>query len=222
MVLPVSVVLLSLLLLYSGSHNISVTDSLRQLLGRAPKGHLGSLSGAPTVTADNSGGSSSDTGSGTLGDGSRAAIIAAAKSALSYHPGYSQARPMPGNLTDCALTPTDCSGFATLVYKAAGAPDPNGLAYNGEGFTGTMEHNGKATQNPQPGDLMFWQSPDHVAIYGGGDVIYEWGGPPGPIQSSASGEMSYHARYLGARTYIKDLTPIQKATQSRLALRNRQ
>lgn len=205
MVLPVSVVLFALLLLYSGKNNISVTDSLRQLLGRSPRGHLGSLSGAPQVTNSNGDSVNGGSGSGT-GNGSGAAIVAAAQSALGYRSGYSQARPFPKDLTDCVLTPTDCSGFATLCYKAAGAPDPNGLGYNSEGYTGTMLAHGKATKKPLPGDLMFWESPDHVAIYGGGDTIYEWGGPPGPIRSSASGEMAYHARYLGARTYLNAST----------------
>lgn len=33
---------------------------------------------------------------------------------------------------------TDCSGWATIVAKWAGAPDPNGLNFDGLGYTGTM------------------------------------------------------------------------------------
>lgn len=33
---------------------------------------------------------------------------------------------------------TDCSGFYTLCCNWAGVPDPNGLNYNGYGFTGTL------------------------------------------------------------------------------------
>jgi hypothetical protein len=46
----------------------------------------------------------------------------------------------------------------TLVYKAGGAPDPNGSGYNGSGNTGTLMANGKKTSDPQPGDLVFYRS----------------------------------------------------------------
>lgn len=54
---------------------------------------------------------------------------------------------------------TDCSGFVTYCYWAAGAPDPSGLAYNYVGFTGTLLENaakhGRVTFNlaaAKPGD----------------------------------------------------------------------
>lgn len=208
MVLPVGVLCMALLLVYAGGHNISVTDALRSLLGRAPTGKLGSLSGAPTVSNSSTGG-----GAGT-GDGSRNAVLAAAQSALGYRSGYSETRPMPANLKDLATQPTDCSGFATLCYKAAGAPDPNGLGYDREGYTGTLESHGQRTGSPQPGDLVFWHSPDHVAIYGGGDTIYQLGGPPGPIKSSLQGEHAYHQSYLGARTYLGGNTTVPSNPRS--------
>jgi hypothetical protein len=33
---------------------------------------------------------------------------------------------------------TDCSGFVTMVCWCAGTDDPNGLGYDGEGYTGTL------------------------------------------------------------------------------------
>ncbi len=64
---------------------------------------------------------------------------------------------------------TDCSGFATWCYKVAGAPDPNGLHFNGTGYTGTMLNHGRRVGNPQPGDLVFCFSPvSHVCVYIGG------------------------------------------------------
>jgi hypothetical protein len=52
---------------------------------------------------------------------------------------YAEIRPMPINLPRLSLPfTTDCSGFATLVAKWAGAAAPNGLGYDGEGYTGTM------------------------------------------------------------------------------------
>lgn len=66
MMFPVAIMLLAGMLLYSGVHNQSITDTLRALLGRAPTGKLGSLSGAPTGGSSNastpSGGSTTSSG----------------------------------------------------------------------------------------------------------------------------------------------------------------
>lgn len=85
---------------------------------------------------------------------------------------YAQVRPMPSRAKQLPLV-TDCSGFATLAYKFAGAPDPNGLDYNGTGYTGTQMNHGRQVQNPKPGDLIFYgEKPGHhVVIY-----LYEWHG----------------------------------------------
>jgi hypothetical protein len=90
---------------------------------------------------------------------------------------YRQYRPMADALDSVdARTRTDCSAFATLCYRAAGCPDPNGLHYNGYGYTGTLVQHGERTSAPRPGDLAFyggtWQIPGHVAvIVEGGEVI---------------------------------------------------
>jgi hypothetical protein len=119
----------------------------------------------------------------------RRAIVDAAKLALSrkelYR--YGQVRPMPDSLFQGGThirgpggghdepIVTDCSGFVTLVYKAAGAPDPNNRGYDGFGYTGTLASNGRRTNDPQPGDLVFYGSGppwSHVAVYiGAGEVI---------------------------------------------------
>jgi cell wall-associated NlpC family hydrolase len=77
---------------------------------------------------------------------------------------YAETRPMP--LAWKLPLTTDCSGFATLCYKLAGAPDPNGLSYNGTGYTGTLIGRGKPVRRPQPGDLVFYGpgAAFHVAI----------------------------------------------------------
>lgn len=56
---------------------------------------------------------------------------------------------------------TDCSAFVTLCYKWAMAPDPNGLGYNGTGYTGTLlsHMNHIERKDVKPGDLI---------VYGGG------------------------------------------------------
>lgn len=61
----------------------------------------------------------------------------------------------------------DCSSFATWTYWAAGVTrDPNGLGYNGYGYTGTLANNGWRTSSPRPGDLAFYgEYPfNHVTI----------------------------------------------------------
>lgn len=68
---------------------------------------------------------------------------------------------------------TDCSGFATLCYRLAGAPDPNGLGYITLGYTGTMlDHANRAgrvltdVSKAKPGDLIVYGpgTGEHVAI----------------------------------------------------------
>jgi hypothetical protein len=93
---------------------------------------------------------------------------------------YAEVRPMPRSLFIQGHVRTDCSGFATLVYKAAGAPDPNGFGYNGSGFTGTLMANGQKVASPKPGDMVFYRSPEHVGIYIGDGLVIEFGGEPGP------------------------------------------
>lgn len=85
---------------------------------------------------------------------------------------YAQKRPMPKQPKTLPLI-TDCSGFATLAYKAAGAPDPNGRGYDGTGYTGTLMQKGRTVSTPLPGDLIFygpWPG-HHVVVF-----MYEWHG----------------------------------------------
>ena len=64
----------------------------------------------------------------------------------------------------------DCSSFATMVYYMAGAPDPNGLGYDGQGYTGTLLSNRSnvhvMAKDVLPGDLVVYGggSGEHVAI----------------------------------------------------------
>ena len=68
----------------------------------------------------------------------RGRIVAAARWGIRNEPRihYGEVRPMPLG-RGLPLT-TDCSGFATLCYFLAGAPDPNGNGYDGRGWTGTL------------------------------------------------------------------------------------
>jgi hypothetical protein len=100
---------------------------------------------------------------------------------------YAEARPMPLRRT-LPLT-TDCSGFATLCYFLAGAPDPNGLDYDGEGYTGTLllhlPHVGAA--DAQAGDIVVWgRYPGrHCAVVlepGDDPLLASHGAESGPLE----------------------------------------
>ena len=82
---------------------------------------------------------------------------------------YQQLRPMDGIGQPRKLPlQTDCSGFVTLCYKWAGASDPNGCGFNGQGYTGTMlqacTHISQSAA--KVGDLVIWGPPPgrHVAM----------------------------------------------------------
>lgn len=83
---------------------------------------------------------------------------------------------------------TDCSGFATMCYWLAGAPDPNGLSYRSLGYTGTMLAHGTVVQSPLPGDLIIYGPPPghHVVVYmytwHGAWVVASHGGEYGPVR----------------------------------------
>ena len=52
----------------------------------------------------------------------------------------------------------DWSAFVTYCYSWAGAPDPNGLGYNGSGYTGTLLGHGQLIQpnEVQAGDVVVY------------------------------------------------------------------
>lgn len=56
---------------------------------------------------------------------------------------YEQIRPTPNQRWKSHLLPitTDCSGSTEAIFFAAGAPDPSGLGYNGQGNTATLYGN---------------------------------------------------------------------------------
>jgi cell wall-associated NlpC family hydrolase len=111
---------------------------------------------------------------------------------------YASIRPMP--LRRALPLTTDCSGFATLCYFLAGAEDPNGLDYIGQGYTGTMlrhmRHVGRAAV--QGGDLVVWgRYPGrHVAVVlepGDDPLLCSHGQEKGPIEILFSEESEYQA-----------------------------
>ncbi len=74
--------------------------------------------------------------------------------------GYSEERPIPLKRILHHQWPvrTDCSGLITAAFYAAGFPDPNGLHYSGEGYTGTMMTHLTpiASWMRKPGDLIIF------------------------------------------------------------------
>lgn len=147
------------------------------------------------------------------------AIVAAAHRALVNRDDYryEQVRPMPASLFGKPVPKyIDCSSFATLVYKAAKMPDPNGLGYNGSGNTETLWEHGKPTSKPQPGDLVFWTSDpsrvpvagssSHVAVYiGSGQYIACQSSSPCIVKQKVSDPLGIPM--VGYRTYRQSPPP---------------
>lgn len=79
----------------------------------------------------------------------------------------------------------DCSSFSTWCYWVAKALDPNGLGYNGQGYTGTLINHGKRVYTAGVGDLVFygWSRgiPSHVAVSVGYGRVVSHGSEIGPL-----------------------------------------
>lgn len=84
----------------------------------------------------------------------------------------------------------DCSSMVTWYYWVAGAPDPNGVNYNGTGFTGTLAQHGETVSIDQskPGDYVLYGSgpPWHhvallVGVKNGKHMVVSHGSEPGPF-----------------------------------------
>lgn len=101
---------------------------------------------------------------------------------------YAMVRPIPVATPKKLPLVTDCSGFATLAYKYACAPDPNGNNYNGYGYTGTMLRHGRKVTAPLPGDLLIYGPfPGHhvvvfMEVWRGAWVVCSHGQEIGPLR----------------------------------------
>lgn len=140
----------------------------------------------------------------------RAAIVKWARQGVAEEPSihYAQIRPIPSGWK-IPFT-TDCSGFVTLCYHQAGAKDPNGLAYNGQGYTGTLLDHGTTIPlwQAKPGDLVIWGvfPGHHVAVIV--DVknptdpeIVSHGTEAGPLLETLSAEDAAQRRPYVVKTY---------------------
>lgn len=105
---------------------------------------------------------------------------------------YIETRPYPDELrlfwehgSDCSGTSTGGYHYAYLFHKDT--PDPNGLHFDGYGYTGTMLNHGTRVGSPAPGDLCFYYPTySHVGVYLGGGRVFSHGhtGDPRIIPSS--------------------------------------
>ena len=104
-----------------------------------------------------------------------------------HHPDqitYGEVRPIPVERYKMQRWPvvTDCSGWYTCLCYAAGLPDPNGLGFDGDGFTGTMLSHMTHTTRAAcfPGDaVVFGANPGvHCAVF------LQRGTAPDPLMGS--------------------------------------
>jgi hypothetical protein len=119
----------------------------------------------------------------------RQKIVTAARWGIANEPRihYGEVRPIPRGRR-LPLT-TDCSGFVTLCYCLAGAPDPNGREYDGSGYTGTMLGWLPRLDGPfdgKRGDLVVWGAYPgrHVALVlepGADPLLCSHGRERGPL-----------------------------------------
>jgi hypothetical protein len=109
---------------------------------------------------------------------------------------YAELRPIDGLHQPHKLPLwTDCSGFVTLCYAWAGAPDPNGLGYSGAGYTGTLLAHMRPIEleSVRPGDVVVWgPAPGrHAALVlepGPDPLLCSHGQERGPLEVRFSAE----------------------------------
>lgn len=113
---------------------------------------------------------------------------------------YEQSRPFPVNTPYILPMRTDCSGFASIAYKVAGAPDPNGRKFDGLGYTGTLLSHGKrvAKEHARAGDLVVFGpgTGHHVCVlledgHHGNPLLASHGQEAGPIAIRLGSEDLY-------------------------------
>lgn len=186
---------------------------------------LNFLTGKVVLPADYKKRAAQRKGALTVAQKQRKAIVEFTLWSIANEPSihYAQVRPMDH------LSPakhktlpwwSDCSEHATTAYHYAGAPDPNGLGYNGQGYTGTMLSNGTTIPLSQAkaGDLVIYWPPSaghHVCVLledgtanGGNPALGSHGSEGGPRKISFNDELAAQ-RSLGAghytvKKYIKD------------------
>lgn len=150
----------------------------------SPVGEVKLIRPRPALAEPSAGNASdgTDTASGTRDEVVKWAEYAAAnRGKFTY--GHDRPSTFPDLEKDARIV-SDCSRFVVDVFHQAGAPDPSGLNYSGQGTTVQLESHGKATSSPRPGDLIIYGpkgadgNAAHVQIYlgpgrsvGHGDLV---------------------------------------------------
>jgi hypothetical protein len=94
----------------------------------------------------------------------------------------------------------DCSESVTVLCKWAGLHDPNGLGYDGQGYTGTLLAHLPHYTRPSAAEIgalvVFGPPPgDHVCMVlmpGDDPVLWSHGSERGPVKVALSVERSFH------------------------------
>lgn len=90
----------------------------------------------------------------------------------------------------------DCSGLVSYVYKAFGIDLPHGVRYL------YQEGQEIARDEIRPGDLLFFGSLAHVAIYLGDNLIVHASTPESGIKVSSLSESFYQKNFYGAKRHL--------------------
>lgn len=114
---------------------------------------------------------------------------------------YSQDRPIDMHFRDIPWT-ADCSGSTIAYAKAAGAPDPSGNGFSGQGNTDSilahLRHRSRIA-DAELGDPILWHRGSdgiHVAVVvkpGRDPLLASHGSENGPLSIRYSVEYRYHA-----------------------------
>lgn len=127
---------------------------------------------------------------------------------------YRQVRPYPMSVAAFKARGNDCSGSGILAWKlandasiAAGdgiIPDPNGTAYNGTGWTGSLEARGRwVAEHAIKGSEGSFYTRGHVIWSLGDGSFFSNGRDGGPYRvTAAMGGVRYRGDYSGTRDYL--------------------
>lgn len=125
---------------------------------------------------------------------------------------YAEVRPIPvqrdGRLPRLPFT-TDCSGFVTVCYRAAGSPDPNGNGYSGQGYTGTLLAHGVPVPAREVlrGDVVIFgpETGHHAAVCltsGPEPMLASHGSELGPLRVPLQAEAAHQPPGIRFRRFL--------------------
>lgn len=160
----------------------------------------------------------------TKAEEKRRAVVELGRWGITHEPQiyYSNRRPFPlrkpGQLPKLPLW-ADCSAWVTICYRYAGAADPNGLRYSGQGYTGTLLDHMKRIPigAVKHGDVVIYgcasyANGHHAAVVievdshtPGGIVTSSLGGSNGPMRITVANEAEYQPDGLRGVVYLSSI-----------------